>query len=424
MFEYETDTRYPVPFKAYPIKTDGNTQLYDDNENPYDINKRFIEPQDLCTITRVYADGFVKVSYPTSSGTPRTAKAELSSFVSDPIEPYTMSPSEKSPSYTRSDMNEEFGEVFVTDKCTAVGCNGNRLQVIYPVTGGYKLGWIYYQTETAEEYKLTVDANGGKMKDGKTVYTPESTDPQLTYGSSNYCGIAWLTPQREGYTFTGWTSEKNGGVLVYDQSGNCTNEGVYWRDEAYCYNGDLTVYAQWKADPVAATTAVTTTKAATITTVSKTTATDARTTAKVTTSAEIQLSIDKTSLTLENGQQYTIRANQSGLVYKSNNTDVAVVSKTGVVTAIGEGEAVISVINSDGDAVQLRVTVIAVGVSGDANGDGKVNVADAVAVLQYVANKSKYSLTEQGEANADCDGVKGITGGDAKYIQMMDAGII
>lgn len=62
--------------------------------------------------------------------------------------------------------------------------------------------------------------------------------------------------------------------------------------------------------------------------------------------------------------------------------------------------------------------------SGDANGDGRVNVADAVAVLQYVANKSKYSLTEQGEANADCDGVKGITGGDAIYIQKLDAGIL
>ena len=62
--------------------------------------------------------------------------------------------------------------------------------------------------------------------------------------------------------------------------------------------------------------------------------------------------------------------------------------------------------------------------SGDANGDGRVNVADAVAVLQYVANKSKYSLTEQGETNADCDGVKGITGGDAIYIQKLDAGIL
>jgi len=61
---------------------------------------------------------------------------------------------------------------------------------------------------------------------------------------------------------------------------------------------------------------------------------------------------------------------------------------------------------------------------GDANDDGKVNVADAVAVLQYIANKEKYPLTASGIAGADCDGVKGITGGDAIYIQKLDAGII
>ena len=33
---------------------------------------------------------------------------------------------------------------------------------------------------------------------------------------------------------------------------------------------------------------------------------------------------------------------------------------------------------------------------GDANESGGVNVADAVAVLQYIANRSKYPLTEQG----------------------------
>ena len=61
--------------------------------------------------------------------------------------------------------------------------------------------------------------------------------------------------------------------------------------------------------------------------------------------------------------------------------------------------------------------------AGDANDDGKVNVADAVAVLQYVANKSKYPLSDQGAVNADCDGSEGITGTDAIYIQKIDAGI-
>ena len=62
--------------------------------------------------------------------------------------------------------------------------------------------------------------------------------------------------------------------------------------------------------------------------------------------------------------------------------------------------------------------------TGDANCDGKVNVSDAVAVLQYIANNEKYPLSATGAANADIDGEKGITGGDAIAIQKIDAGIM
>ncbi len=60
---------------------------------------------------------------------------------------------------------------------------------------------------------------------------------------------------------------------------------------------------------------------------------------------------------------------------------------------------------------------------GDANCDGKVSIADAVAVLQHIANKDKFGLTTQGQANADVDGVAGITGNDALVIQKVDAGL-
>ena len=62
-------------------------------------------------------------------------------------------------------------------------------------------------------------------------------------------------------------------------------------------------------------------------------------------------------------------------------------------------------------------------IAGDANDDGKVNVSDAVAVLQFVANRTKYPLSERGVKNADCDGTTGITGSDALVIQQIDAGI-
>lgn len=61
---------------------------------------------------------------------------------------------------------------------------------------------------------------------------------------------------------------------------------------------------------------------------------------------------------------------------------------------------------------------------GDANVDGKVTVADAVAILQSIANKDKYELKAKGKINGDVDGVAGITANDALLIQKKDAGVI
>jgi len=63
-------------------------------------------------------------------------------------------------------------------------------------------------------------------------------------------------------------------------------------------------------------------------------------------------------------------------------------------------------------------------VKGDANCDGKLTLADTVAVLQYIANKEKYPMSNQGILNADVDGVPGLSGMDALTIQKADSGSI
>ena len=60
---------------------------------------------------------------------------------------------------------------------------------------------------------------------------------------------------------------------------------------------------------------------------------------------------------------------------------------------------------------------------GDANLDKKVSISDAVAILQYIANGSKYPLEEQALINADVDTNLGVTGNDAAVIQQVDAGV-
>ena len=59
--------------------------------------------------------------------------------------------------------------------------------------------------------------------------------------------------------------------------------------------------------------------------------------------------------------------------------------------------------------------------NGDANCDGQTTVADAVAILQFIGNRDKYELTEQGKLNADVDGEEGVTANDALTIQQWDS---
>ena len=184
------------------------------------------------------------------------------------------------------------------------------------------------------------------------------------------------------------------------------------------------------APTTTSTTSKTTAKATTTSTITtaKPTTTSTTTTEQIITTAS-KLSIEETSISLINGEQYTIKANQNGLTYSSNNKNVAVVSKEGVVTAIGEGEATISVINSESDVVQLKIKVEAISTTttakstttfttstttistttestitsttiastftlGDVTGDGIIDGRDATAILTYYAKTSTgYSGT-------------------------------
>ncbi len=148
--------------------------------------------------------------------------------------------------------------------------------------------------------------------------------------------------KREGYNFIGWFTSKDGGNQIVSES-------------RVSINSNQTLYAKWEK----------------------------------TTMDEEGLRIDTTSIILKNGEQYTIKANQSNLIYKSNNSNVAVVSNKGIVTALEEGSSVISVINSDSEVVQLKLTVISSIVLGDCNNDGEFTLSDIVVLQKYLLSISK-----------------------------------
>ena len=62
--------------------------------------------------------------------------------------------------------------------------------------------------------------------------------------------------------------------------------------------------------------------------------------------------------------------------------------------------------------------------NGDVNSDGETTLADALAILQYISNPSKYELSEDELLQADVfNPGDGITPMDALVIQKLDAGL-
>lgn len=100
-----------------------------------------------------------------------------------------------------------------------------------------------YANWKAKEYKLIMNPNGGTLNGSTAVFT--APEP-LIYDSGNHRTVSSKIPTREGYEFSGWYDEN--GTLVYDSSGKNVNDGTYWVDGLYKYDGDLKVYAHWKSE--------------------------------------------------------------------------------------------------------------------------------------------------------------------------------
>ena len=194
---------------------------------------------------------------------------------------------------------------------------------------------------------------------------------------------------------------------------------------------------------VEVTAVTTTTTIITTTTMPKSTTTTTQTTPTTTATTKPELKIDNTNITLTNGDQFTISANRNDITYKSNNPDVAIVSSNGTITAVGVGQATISVIDSDSNVVQVKVEVTAVTSSstskitetttmtsetkptepeytlGDVNEDSEISVEDAQLVLiEYVSTMSGLdgSFTEKQQLAGDVNGDKQISVEDAQTI--------
>lgn len=99
----------------------------------------------------------------------------------------------------------------------------------------------WYASWTANDYTITLNANGGSISSDKTKII-------VTYRTGNFNVINDRTPTLKGHSFTGWYTAKTGGTKVYDASGKAV-DGAYWDGTAnsayWNYAGNVTLYAQW-----------------------------------------------------------------------------------------------------------------------------------------------------------------------------------
>ncbi len=150
-----------------------------------------------------------------------------------------------------------------------------------------------------------------------------------------------------------------------------------------------------------------TSETSTITTTTTTTATTTDTpivTTSVTENAEPELLYDE--LVMEVGDSISVKVkNYDGTVkWFSDNEEVATVAD-GKISAVGVGETVIYAIVGE-NVLECTVTVegeinITGEITGDANGDGKLNVRDCATIASALANSLTDTLDDRADFNSD-----------------------
>lgn len=109
-----------------------------------------IYPDDLCTVLDATGT-YWKVSYPTSSGT-KTAYCHKANILFNTSYSKRISIAANSTVYRKSDMSISFGTAFTSDTIYLLSPISNgKAQIIYNVSGGYKIGWIYATEDTPIE---------------------------------------------------------------------------------------------------------------------------------------------------------------------------------------------------------------------------------------------------------------------------------
>lgn len=272
-----------------------------------------------------------------------------------------------------------------------------------------------------QTYTIAYNANGG---------TGTMADTVMTVGVAKNLPANTFT--RTGYSFLGWSKDKNAAVATYTDKQSVNNLAT---------SGTVTLYAIWQKNPVSDP--------------STPTLRIDDTTASVGQTVQIPVYIDNIELS---GLTFTVKYDPAVLKY-SSYSNVAFGLEDFNTSNTANGELIVSFINNvgtvSGQAVVLifdvlaksacttKVTVsasdtldaqdksvtlksseatisVTAAIKGDVNGDGKVTIADAKWVLQ--ASSGSRTLTAEQKIAADVNGDGKVTIADAKWLLQVASG--
>lgn len=225
---------------------------------------------DYCTILSIES-GWVKVRYPIASGTKEAFARASDFFVNPNFTCETVYTGKNMTVFRRSNTTQTIGTVYANDGCIYVGTQDGKSQIIYPISGGFKLGFIdgsmggqstapavsdgYYVIRSAINNNYVLDVHGVSTSSGANVeiYSYNQGANQVFYIKHIGNGVYTITASHSGQILDVAGGASNDGANVVQYPANQTNgsdnqrwkimkEGNYYRFVNVKANKSLDVY--------------------------------------------------------------------------------------------------------------------------------------------------------------------------------------
>ncbi len=205
---YTADGRFSAfsQIQAYPIST-GNIPVYVDIGG--EQGGTIYGSEDLCTIERIYLNGWLRVRYPIPAGYKEAyCRQEVFMEAAGDEELPEIHFFQDQTVYRRKDLTEKLGSVYQTDTAYLVTDTDDAWQILYPLdSGGWKLGWV--------SAGLGSVSAAGNVKTADMTWAGNGYAPETGTTGNAYA----VDPAADGSIHATSTAGLSYGTVRFDQEG-------------------------------------------------------------------------------------------------------------------------------------------------------------------------------------------------------------